>query len=160
MSKGLISRSHDKQANINVQETSLFFLHLKTILESYAWSSKIKLNLSGIYLTFSTKPLISKASAETFVITPWKEKDEHWWFGNNKLTGGDKKRRTFSVIIPVIRFAGVTSNAGFQTEIPGAATCFPSPPSAFSNSFGDLSSTMMSSPDGSERSIEVTGAAT
>lgn len=63
-------------------------------------------------------------------------------------------------MIAVIRFAGVTSKAGFQTDIPDAATCFPRPPSEFNNSFGDLSSMTICFPDGRERSIEVTGAAT
>lgn len=68
--------------------------------------------------------------------------------------------QTFSVIIAVIRLAGVTSNAGFQTAIPEADTCFPSPPSEHNNSFGDLSSITICCPDESERSIEVIGAAT
>jgi len=70
------------------------------------------------------------------------------------------EKHTLSVMIAVIRFAGVTSKAGFQTDIPDAATCFPRPPSEFSNSLGDLSSMTISSPDGSARSMEVTGAAT
>lgn len=70
------------------------------------------------------------------------------------------QRDTFSVMIAVIKFAGVTSKAGFQTDIPGAATCFPRPPSDLSNSLGDLSSMTICSPDGRERSMDVTGAAT
>jgi hypothetical protein len=70
------------------------------------------------------------------------------------------ERHTFSVMIAVIRFAGVTSKAGFHTDMPGAATCLPRPPSELSNSLGDLSSMTICSPDGRERSMEVTGAAT
>lgn len=62
--------------------------------------------------------------------------------------------------MPLIRLAGVTSNAGFQTAIPDAATCFPSPPSECNISFADLSSITIWLPDGSERSIDVIGAAT
>lgn len=60
----------------------------------------------------------------------------------------------------VISLAGVTSKAGFQTEIPEAATCFPRPPSECNNSFSDLSSITICSPEEIERSIEVIGAAT
>lgn len=63
-------------------------------------------------------------------------------------------------MIPAISSAGVTSKAGFQTEIPGAAMRSPSPPCVCSNSFGDLSSITISFPDESERSTEVRGAAT
>lgn len=70
------------------------------------------------------------------------------------------EERTFSVMTPLIRLAGVTSKAGFQTEIPDAATCSPSPPRELSNSLEDLSSITISCPEASERSIEVKGAAT
>lgn len=70
------------------------------------------------------------------------------------------EERTFSVMMPLIRLAGVMSKAGFQTEIPEAATCSPSPPRELSNSLEDLSSITMSCPEASERSIEVKGAAT
>ena len=63
-------------------------------------------------------------------------------------------------MMPDIKLAGVTSNAGFQTEIPDAATCSPSPPCVFSNSFGDLSSITISPPDERDKSTEVSGAAT
>lgn len=66
----------------------------------------------------------------------------------------------FSVIIPEMRLAGVTSKAGFQTQIPEAAICSPSPPREFRISFGDLSSITISSPEVKDRSIEVNGAAT
>jgi len=53
----------------------------------------------------STNPFVSKVVLESFfVMTP------------------------FSVIMAVIRFAIVTSNTGFQTEIPDGATCCPWPP--------------------------------
>lgn len=61
---------------------------------------------------------------------------------------------------PLIRLAGVTSKAGFQTEIPDAATCSPSPPRELSNSLDDLSSITISCPEASKRSTEVKGAAT
>lgn len=67
---------------------------------------------------------------------------------------------TFSVMMPAIRLAGVTSNAGFQTEIPDAATCSPSPPCECNNSFGDLSSIIISCPEERAKSTEVSGAAT
>lgn len=67
---------------------------------------------------------------------------------------------TFSVIIPLMRLAGVTSKAGFHTEIPEAATCSPRPPRVFSSSLADLSSITISSPEDSDKSTEVNGAAT
>lgn len=63
-------------------------------------------------------------------------------------------------MMPAMKLAGVTSNAGFHTEIPEAATCSPSPPRAFSSSFAFLSSITISSPEERDRSIEVRGAAT
>lgn len=63
-------------------------------------------------------------------------------------------------MIPAIKLAGVTSKAGFQTDIPDAATCSPSPPRACNNSLADLSSMMISSPEESDKSIDVSGAAT
>ena len=71
-----------------------------------------------------------------------------------------RETRTFSVMIPAIRSAGVTSKAGFQTQIPDAATCSPSPPREFNNSFGDLSSITISCPEERVKSMEVKGAAT
>lgn len=59
-----------------------------------------------------------------------------------------------------IRLAGVTSKAGFHTEIPGAATGSPSPPCVFNNSLGDRSSMTISCPEESDKSTEVRGAAT
>lgn len=63
-------------------------------------------------------------------------------------------------MIPAIRLAGVTSKAGFHTEIPDAAICSPNPPCVFNNSFADLSSIIISSPEERDKSIEVSGAAT
>lgn len=64
------------------------------------------------------------------------------------------------MIMPVMIVAGVKSKAGFQTEIPEAATCSPSPPRALSSSLGDLSSITISSPEEMDKSTEVRGAAT
>lgn len=72
----------------------------------------------------------------------------------------EEVRHTFSVMIPDIRLAGVTSKAGFHTDIPEAATCSPSPPRVFNNSLGDLSSMTICCPEESDRSMEVKGAAT
>ena len=63
-------------------------------------------------------------------------------------------------MMPDIKPAGVTSKAGFQTDIPDAATCSPSPPRECSSSFGDLSSITISWPDERDKSMEVSGAAT
>lgn len=70
------------------------------------------------------------------------------------------RAQTFSVMMPDIKLAGVTSKAGFQTAIPDAATCSPSPPRVYNNSFGDLSSITISCPDERDKSMEVRGAAT
>ena len=67
---------------------------------------------------------------------------------------------TLSVIMAVMNLAGVTSKAGFQTEIPVAAICDPCPPCVCVNSFGDLSSITIFSPDVKVVSTEVRGAAT
>lgn len=72
----------------------------------------------------------------------------------------ERVRLTFSVMIPDIRLAGVTSKAGFHTNIPEAATCSPSPPREFNSSLGDLSSITICCPEESDRSIDVKGAAT
>ena len=64
------------------------------------------------------------------------------------------------MMIPLIISAGVTSKAGFQTAIPEAATCSPSPPRACNTSLGDLSSMTISSPEVMDKSMEVSGAAT
>lgn len=63
-------------------------------------------------------------------------------------------------MIQAIKFAGVTSKAGFHTLIPDAAICSPSPPEEHNNSFGDLSSITISCPDERDKSMEVRGAAT
>jgi hypothetical protein len=106
---------------------------------------------------------MSKASpADVFVITPclkntkWSEQSEN----EPNRNYAREARQTFSVMIPDIRFAGVTSKAGFHTDIPEAATCSPSPPRVFNNSLGDLSSMTICCPEESDRSMEVKGAAT
>lgn len=62
--------------------------------------------------------------------------------------------------MPEIKLAGVISKAGFQTEIPDAATCSPSPPRESNNSLADLSSMTISCPEERVKSIDVSGAAT
>lgn len=114
--------------------------------------------------------MLKVSSASDFVITPctwtrklWSIKTMFFIHIDQLLTEVHATMAhlyTFSVMIAVIRFAGVTSKAGFHTDIPDAATCLPRPPSEFSNSLGDLSSITICSPDGRERSIEVIGAAT
>lgn len=86
-----------------------------------------------------------------------------YWCGSFEYELGGRdgdKKLTFSVIMPLIKLAGVTSNAGFQTEIPEAAICSPSPPCVCNSSLGDLSSITICCPEDKDRSTEVRGAAT
>ncbi len=63
----------------------------------------------------------------------------------------------FSVMMPVINRAGVTSNAGLYTATPSGAVCRPKP---CVTSRGSRCSMGMLSPEASDRSKVLVGAAT
>jgi len=157
--RSLNTMQADSSSNYQPKPCSLHWpLTQCTGRQPYLWNPLCQ-NHPALFM----KSFMSKSSVPVFVMTPCSEMQMIRQNPPNVVNISNQSCRrihTFSVMIPLIKLAGVTSKAGFHTEIPDAATCSPSPPRAFNISLGDLSSIMISFPEERDESKEVSGAAT